>query len=399
MKRLLLCAVCGVALAPQLAQAQTDEMVLDIDVVSITPCKTNYYSTNSSNWFLQLGAGIDAPFLEYSLTHGKAKHHLTAAYELAFGKWMSPYTGWRISMLGGALHWDNHTYSKAKYVNANLDLMWDMLNSLSSPNPNRLFSLVPFVGLGGTFSWDFKASESNVKNQHGDLKRNQWTLPVSAGLQMRFRVCPYADIFFEGRAQFYGDNFNNCVYGRPIDINITAVGGITINFGGCSFKQNNACKYLSTIGNLNAQVNDLREALAATSVALAAAEAQLPCPEAEPIEPTTVIFEQTPLMATVRFTIDSDKISDEELVNVYNIAQWMQQNPDQSVVILGYADADTGTADYNQQLSQRRAQAVLQALTNTYGINADRLSIQPQGSTTQPYPTNSWNRIVLFSPQ
>jgi outer membrane protein OmpA-like peptidoglycan-associated protein len=398
MKRFILCAACAAALSPQIANAQ-ENVILAVDVTDITPCKTNYYSTNSSNWFLQIGAGVNAPFVEYSLDHGKAKHHLTATYNLAFGKWISPYIGWRASMFGGALHWDNSTYSKAKYVNANLDFMWDMFNSFTSPNPNRVFSLVPFVGLGGTFTWDFKASESNVINRDGDIKRNQWTLPVSAGLQMRFRVCPYADIFLEGRAHFYGDNFNNCVYGRPIDIDITAVGGITINFGGSSFKQSNACKYISTINNLNTQVNELREALAATAVALAAAEAQLPCPEAEPIEPTTVILEQTPLMATVRFTIDSDQISSEEQVNIYNVAQWMQQNPDQNVVILGYADADTGTADYNQQLSQRRAQAVMQTLTNTYGISADRLTIQAQGSTTQPYPTNSWNRIVIFSPQ
>lgn len=398
MKRLILCAICAVALAPQHAKSQED-IIVAVDVDVVTPCKTNYYSTNSSNWFMQLGAGINAPFVEYSLADGKAKRHVTAAYNLAFGKWMSPYIGWRMSMLGGALHWDNVTYSKAKYVNANLDFMWDMFNSFSSPNSRRVFSIVPFVGLGGTFAWDFKASESNIVNRHDKIKRNQWTLPVSAGLQMRFRLCPYDDFFVEGRAQFYGDNFNNCAQGRPVDINVTAVAGFTINFGGCAFKSFNPCSYARYISNLNSQVNELREALAATSVALAAAESQLPCPEAAPIEPTTIILEQTPLMATVSFAIDSDCVSSEEMVNVYNVAQWMQQNPDQNVVILGYADADTGTQDYNLALSQRRANMVKQLLTDTYGISAARLSVQAEGSAVQPYQTNNWNRIVIFSPQ
>lgn len=395
MKRFLICACCAMCFVWHQAKAQED-IIVDIDV---TTCASRYYSTSSSNWFLQLGAGVNVPFVEYNLEHGKAKHHFTAAYNLAFGKWMSPYIGWRMSMYGGALHWDNHTYSKAKYVNANLDFMWDMFNSFAGPNSRRVFSLVPYVGLGGTFAWDYNASESNVIDRHGDLKHNQWTLPVSAGLQMRFRLCSYADFFLEGRAHFYGDNFNNCVYGRPIDVDITAVGGFTINFGGSNFKSFNDCNYMTMLAALNSQVNELREALAATSVALAAAESQLPCPESQPIEPTTIILEQTPLMATVRFTLNSDVISEQEQVNVYNVAQWMQQNPQQSVVILGYADADTGTSAYNMELSQRRANAVMQMLVNDYGISAGRLTIQPEGSAVQPYDTNNWNRIVIFSPQ
>jgi outer membrane protein OmpA-like peptidoglycan-associated protein len=396
MKRLLFILACCTLFSARQAKAQ-DDIVVDVDIVQ---CKTTYYSTNSGNWFLQLGAGVNSPFVEFALNDGKAKHHLTAAYNLGFGKWISPYIGWRISMLGGALHWDNHTFSKAKYANANLDFMWNFINSVHGVNTERVFSLVPFVGLGGTFCWDYKASEANVIGHHGKLKRNQWTLPVSAGLQLRFRLCRYADFFMEGRAQFYGDNFNNTVYGRPIDINVSAVGGFTIKFGGDSFKFFNACDYMAAITNLNNQVNEMREALAATTVALAAAEAQLPCPEAAPIEPTEVVLlEQTPLMATVRFAIDSADITPQEQVNIYNVAQWMQQNPEQNVVILGYADRDTGTADYNMTLSQRRAQAVMSTLVNDYGIDSSRLSIKAEGSSVQPYDVNNWNRIVIFSIQ
>ncbi len=70
-------------------------------------------------------------------------------------------------------------------------------------------------------------------------------------------------------------------------------------------------------------------------------------------------------MSTVRFTINSAKISSMEMVNVYNIAQWMKANPDANVVIKGYADKDTGTAAYNLKLSERRAQNVYNVLTNT----------------------------------
>lgn len=75
----------------------------------------------------------------------------------------------------------------------------------------------------------------------------------------------------------------------------------------------------------------------------------------------------------------------------------MKDNPDQNVAIAGYADKDTGTAAYNMKLSKRRAQAVYDVLTRTYGISPDRLSIVAEGSDKQPYDTNNWNRIVIFS--
>ncbi len=271
-----------------------------------------------------------------------------------------------------------------------------MFNSLGGVSSKRVFSIVPFVGLGGTFLWDYKPEGlGNVLNSHGKAKRNEWMLPVSAGIQARFRLCKYVDFFAEARASFYGDNFNNEVYGRPVDVNVTLNGGFAITFGGRDYKQYDPCDYLGYISNLNNQVNDLRGALATTAAALAAAEAQLPCPEVEEAE--VVVAEAAPLMATVRFSLNSARITDTEMVNVYNIAEWMKANPDQNVAIVGYADKDTGTSDYNMGLSKRRAQAVYDALTNKYGINPDRLAIQAEGSNVQPYDINNWNRIVIFN--
>jgi outer membrane protein OmpA-like peptidoglycan-associated protein len=375
------------------ANAQSVVVVQEAELLEV-PCKNYYYTTPHSNWFMQFGAGANTPFLENHLDKGKKKHHQTVVYNLAFGKWFTPYVAWRMSFLGGPIHWDNNVYSKAKYVNANFDVMWNMFNSLGGVK-NHVFAIVPFVGLGGTFAWDFKPNEGNIVNDHGKLRRNSWTLPVSAGLQMRFRLCSYADFFIEGRAQMYGDNFNNYAYGDPVDVNITAIGGFTINFGGSGFKGLNPCDYLSYVGTLNNQVNELREALAGTAAALAVAESQLPCPEVPQAE-AVVIEDVPPLMSTVRFTINSAAISDAEMVNIYNVAQWMDANPDQSVAIIGFADKATGTSAYNKQLSRQRAQNVFNALTNQYSIDPDRLSIQAEGSDIQPYEVNNWNRIVIF---
>lgn len=383
--------------AGTMAAQNTETIVVEettVETVSTVDCKTHYSSSWRDNWFIQLGAGINVPLVEKYLPEGNAKEHITANYNLAVGKWMSPYLGWRLSANYGSLHWDNQNFSKAKYANLNFDLMWDMFNSIGGVNPKRVFSIVPFVGLGGTYAWDFKSDGSNVMANNGKVRHNSWTLPVSAGLQLRFRMSKYADFFVEGRAQFYGDNFNNCVYGRPVDINIAAIGGFTFYLGGVNFEKYNPCDNLAQIAALNDQVNEMRGALAATSAALAAAEAQLPCPE---VKSTPVKQSATPLLSTVRFTINSAYITPEEEVNVYNMAEWLKSNPNTNIVIRGYADKDTGTESYNMELSQRRAQAVADLLTNRYGISKSRLTIEAKGSSTQAYSENDWNRIVIFA--
>lgn len=376
------------------ASAQ-DAVIVEEESIVVTeniPCKTHYYTTGRDNWFIQVGAGINAPIVDNALPKGKhGKIQMTAAYNFGFGKWFSPYLGWRFNAVGGAIHWENINYDKAKYVNASVELMWDMFNS-HHVNSKRVFSIVPFVGVGGTYVWDFENPQGNDYVKGGGVRKNQWLLPVSAGLQFRFRLCKYVDFFAEGRFQLYGDNFNGTITGQPIETNLTAIGGFNFNLGGSDFKSYNPCDYLGYINSLNNQVNDLRGELATTAAALAAAEAQLPCPDVQVTE--TV---QAPLLSTVRFKINSDVIQDYEKVNVYNIAQWMKANPGANVTIAGYADKDTGTSEYNMALSKRRADAVRSALVNDYGINPDRLSIEAQGSSVQPYSENNWNRIVIFS--
>jgi len=395
---LLVTAAIGSLAAAHQANAQETVVVSEETVaVGDVDCKDNYYTTSRDNWFIQLGAGIHSPFVENEMPDGSEKHQITAIYNVGFGKWMSPYLGWRISMYYGSMHWENGAFSKAKMANANFDLMWDMFNSFHGVNTSRVFSIVPFVGLGGTFTWDFKAPQSVIYREGTKIKKNAWTLPVSAGLQLRFRLCKYVDFFVEGRASFYGDNFNLCAYGDPIDVDISAIGGFTFNLGGSNFKSYNPCGDLGYINSLNGQINSLRADLATTATALAAAESQLPCPEVQEtqITETTIVG---PMMSTVRFRLNSAKISPEEMVNVFNVAEYMKENPELDVTIVGYADEDTGTSTYNMELSKRRAQAVYDALTKTYGIKGNRLAIEAKGSSVQPYDTNNWNRIVIFIP-
>lgn len=405
-----LVALCaGVAVSVP-ANAQ-DVFVDDATTITEFTCDntTRYFSNWRNNWFIEVEAGINQPFVERGDVHsGHAVDHkkMTLTYGLGFGRWVSPYIGFRIKALGGAMHWDTpvasdpkNGWTRAKHVNLQAEFMWDMFNSLGGVNDNRVFSIIPFVGIGGDVMWGYKNAQgaippaTNIIRHTGYPKRVQWTLPVSAGLQFRFRLCEYVDFFAEARASFYGDNWNNFAQGSSIDANVAVVGGFNFNIGGRNFGNYNECAYVSQIAALNGQVNDLRAQLLAAGAEVAALQAQLPCPE--PAKQEVVV--KTPLMTTVRFTINSAQILPTEEVNIYNMAQWMKANPDEKVVVCGYADKDTGTAEYNMSLSQKRADAVVDALVNKYDINPDRLIVKYDGSDVQPYETNNWNRIVIFS--
>lgn len=413
----ILALAAGSLALSQSANAQ--EVVYTDDAVSVTEftCdpKTHYSSNWRDNWFIQVGAGINQPFVERTLTNAdpdKAvdRRKMTATYNFGFGRWFSPYLGFRINALGGALHWDTPTpaqptngWSRGKHVNLNAELMWDMFNTFGGVNSDRVFSIIPFVGIGGDYMWDMRdASGVNVpaatnifRTNSNELKNSSWTLPVTAGLQFRFRLCEYVDFFAEARASFYGDNWNNVAYGDPVEANVAVLGGFNFNIGGRDWNAYNECASLSELAGLNNQVNILRSQLLAANQTIGSLESQLPCPEI----PAKVVTKNvnSPLMSTVRFALDSAVISPEEEVNVYNVAQWLKSNPNEKINIVGYADKDTGSAEYNMQLSKDRAEAVCNQLVDKYGIAKNRLTVKYDGSNVQPYDTNNWNRIVIFT--
>lgn len=409
-------ALCAGSFAfSNVANAQ-DVFVDEATTVTEFTCdNTNHYFSNwRNNWFIEISAGGNQPLVERGLPNKVMKtvdgDKWTATYSIGVGRWVSPYIGFRFKAIYGSLHFDSpltptqpidDAYVHMKGANLQLEMLWDMFNSFSY-NPNRVFSIIPFFGLGGAATWDFKANGQkwppfmgnnvNAAQYENHSKRVQWTLPVSAGLQFRFRLCKYVDFFAEARATFFGDNWNNYCTGNSVDALVSAMGGFNFNIGGRGWNTFNECNYVSQIAALNGQVNDLRAQLLACGQEVAALQAQLPCPEV--VEKDCV---NAPLLATVRFTINSDAILPTEEVNIYNMAEWLKANPKENITIVGYADKDTGTSEYNLKLSERRANAVAKVLTDTYGIDANRLTIKYDGSDVQPYSTNDWNRIVIFT--
>ena len=141
-------AICALALPSFEANAQEETVMVEetTTIVSEMPCKTHYYVNGKDNWFIQVGAGVGIPFVEGAT----GTSHFRPNYNLAFGKWFSPYLGFRLGFNGGQLRYNSKGLHNFNFVNANADLMWDMFNSLGGVNSKRVFSIIPFVGVGGT---------------------------------------------------------------------------------------------------------------------------------------------------------------------------------------------------------------------------------------------------------
>jgi hypothetical protein len=87
----------------------------------------------------------------------------------------------------------------------------------------------------------------------------------------------------------------------------------------------------------------------------------------------------------INFDTDSDHIRDESRTTLGEIVAMLKANPDWKLKVEGHTDS-TSTAEHNQQLSERRANAV-KAYLVTAGIDPSRLTSAGYGAT-QPVAPN-----------
>jgi outer membrane protein OmpA-like peptidoglycan-associated protein len=73
----------------------------------------------------------------------------------------------------------------------------------------------------------------------------------------------------------------------------------------------------------------------------------------------------------------------------------MKENPSLKYTVAGFADKSTGSADDNMKLSEKRAQAVYDALVSL-GISPERLEKKAMGGTDPMFEKAYLNRVVIL---
>lgn len=79
----------------------------------------------------------------------------------------------------------------------------------------------------------------------------------------------------------------------------------------------------------------------------------------------------------VYFDFNSSKPTNTSLSGVDFLVKYLKNNPSKSAEVIGYAD-EIGSSNYNQTLSQKRAEAVKNVLINA-GVDASRLTVSGNG--------------------
>lgn len=345
----------------------------------------------SDNWYMGLGGGTNLYFTKAENdAKGDFMDRLGWMGQLEIGRWNSPSWGARLVIDGGQIkHVATVPFGpKQNWLGGHLDLMFNVMNAWGTYNPDRVYSLVPYLGIGYMYGL---TDDWKKPNPDGDLFKHQnQTLTYNVGLINNFQISRSVAIFLELGWRVMQESFDGTPTGGDYDYDsmFTGTAGVKFGLGGAQgFTPAELMDY-NLINDLNSQINRLR----AENEELRRRPESCPdCPDVQP-----AVVEGVYIPNVVFFRINSSTIDRGQQVSVYNTAEYLRSNPNARVNIVAYADRQTGTPEYNWALSERRARAVADALTNEHGISSDRISIDWKGDTEQPYAENDWNRVAIF---
>ena len=340
--------------------------------------KTNFKKNRvRDNWFISVAGGVQVLFGDQN-NEADFGDRLNFAPQVAFGKWFSPYIGFRTQFTGGNIYGyigENAEFKqKNQYVAGHVDLLWDVTNYWAPYREDKVFRLIPWVGLGYA---------QRFKNQ--GFRRTE-SPSLNAGILTAFRLSKRVDLNVEVQGSLLNEEFNRQAMGHLSDGIVQLTAGLTFKLGKTDFEVIEPMDY-ALLNDLNGQINALRAANDELS------KRPVSCPECEEV---VTVVNNTYLDNVVYFRLNSSKIEKDQQINIYNTAEFMKSSST-PIKVVGYADKDTGTSKYNLGLSEKRAKAVAKELMEKYNIPSNLITVEWKGSDVQPYDQNNWNRVVIMT--
>ena len=361
------------------AWAQEAQTVQNGDFTETVEYSTDKFKVETnrfwSNWFVSAGGGVNLYFGDHD-KQVKFGKRLAPAVDVAIGKWFTPGIGVRFAYSGlsvnGATQTGIHstgeevpgkggygywlTKQKFNYFNFHLDAMFNVSNLLFGYNPNRVYSLSPYVGLGVMKTNDTpKATE----------------IAGHFGLLNSFRLCDALDLNLDIRGTLVSDAFDGEAYGRGGEGMLSATVGLTYKF-----KKRGWDKAKTVVRIDNRAINALRQQLADAEAENDRLKRALA--EGNRQKAKEIVTKASANLVT--FQIGKATLSNEARANLGMMAEAIKSG-DGNVVytITGYADAGTGSKRINERLSKRRAEAVFNCLVKEFGVSESQLRVDHKG--------------------
>lgn len=361
------------------AWAQETQTVQNGDFTETVEYSTDKFKVETnrfwSNWFVSAGGGVNLYFGDHD-KQVKFGKRLAPAVDVAIGKWFTPGIGVRFAYSGlsvkGATQTGIHstgeevpgkggygywlTKQKFNYFNFHLDAMFNVSNLFFGYNPNRVYSLSPYVGLGVMKTNDTpKATE----------------IAGHFGLLNSFRLCDALDLNLDIRGTLVSDAFDGEAYGRGGEGMLSATVGLTYKF-----KKRGWDKAKTVVRIDNRAINALRQQLADAEAENDRLKRALA--EGNRQKAKEIVTKASANLVT--FPIGKATLSNETRANLSLLAEAIKSG-DGNVVytITGYADAGTGSKRINERLSKRRAEAVRDCLVKEFGVSESQLRVDYKG--------------------
>ncbi len=353
----------------------------------VVPTKKHSVITNGfwNNWFISVNGGIN--IYNGVVTGGENPfQHLTPTITAYFGKWHTPGYGWRVVYNGWSVKplKDGDCHS---FMNFHVDGMMNLSNLFCDYNPKRIWNCIPYIGVG----WAGATVVDGSNFYHGSLSANY-------GLLNTFRVANNWAINLEASGAFFRNGFAGHPGKQGHDMMWGITAGVTYKFNNATWENTpdvdaimamNAAALAAVNAQLQAKEAEnaqLKSQLAAAKAALAKAQDRIKQLEAEP--------KFVDVAQSVFFSFNSAKIaSRKEIINLQSLAN-AAKNAGLKLSVVGYADSATGSAEYNQKLSERRAQAVAQELVKL-GVPESQIVVEGKGGVEAEKPALLNRRVII----
>lgn len=152
------------------------------------------------------------------------------------------------------------------------------------------------------------------------------------------------------------------------------------------------------VASLNAEINSLRAQLNNCNADKAALQQKINDLEqklADCLNKKPQVVEVVKNLDNVHyvfFNIASSTIQANQKPNIFMVAQQLQNDPNATVDVKGYASKD-GSLEFNKKLAEKRAQAVKKALVKE-GVAESRINAKGEG-VGDMFSQNTWNRVAI----
>ena len=349
------------------------------------------------HWYVQ----VQPLGVQYTLGETKFGDLLSYNVQAAVGRQFTQLWGARLAVNA----WQSKGGSKYSFANKEYDWKWNYIaptidgtlnlsNLVAGFNPNRVFNLTAFAGIGLNIGWkndDAIATNAKIKQELGHVDQNGNAQPLSTeplayvwdgtkvrlmgqfGLIGDFKINDKWSVNVELSANTLNDKYNSKKAGNW-DWYFNALAGVKYNFG-----KTYSTRFIPAPEPEIRYVDKIVEKIV-----------EVPAP----VQAETAATAAEPLRRDIFFTIGKTIIRKSEQQKVKDVVEYLKANPEAKVNVTGYADAGTGNDRINDRLAAGRADVVVKALKKA-GISASRISYDSKGARVQPFADNDSNRVTI----